>query len=221
MFNDKFCLTQAVLDGTKTMTRRKLSMTLDKEIDGKLIRVYPSRVFFDNGKWNFDFEGRTYFLPMENYPRYQVGEVVAIAQPYRDVVHNNAEMNDILIDNDGLPCAEYKSGWNNKMFTRADLMIHHIKITDVRIERLQEISDEDCMREGIKFVGELRADGYNDYYFSCRPTPKHPDNNMIGYFTSPCEAYAVLIDKINGKGTWGRNPFVFVYEFELVGKTKL
>lgn len=85
MFNDKYCLTQAVLDGTKTMTRRKFTLTLDKNVDGKLIRVYPSKVFFDNDKWLFDYEGRIYNLPKENYPRYKVGEVVAIAQSYKDV----------------------------------------------------------------------------------------------------------------------------------------
>lgn len=36
----------------------------------------------------------------------------------------------------------------------------------------------------------------------------------------PQEAYAFIIDKINCKGTWERNPFVLVYEFELVGKPK-
>lgn len=45
MFSDDYCLTKAVLDGTKTMTRRKFTLTLDKNVDGKLIRVYPSKVF--------------------------------------------------------------------------------------------------------------------------------------------------------------------------------
>lgn len=46
MFSDNYCLTQAVLNGSKTMTRRKFTLTLDKMVDGKLIRVYPSKVFF-------------------------------------------------------------------------------------------------------------------------------------------------------------------------------
>ena len=41
--------------------------------------------------------------------------------------------------------------------------------------------------------------------------PKH-----ICYGKTPREAYAVLIDLISGKGTWLSNPFVFVYDFELV-----
>lgn len=181
MFNDKYGLTQAVLNGTKMQTRRLVK----------------------NG------------VPLGNYEEamthstYKVGEVVAVAQRYSDV--GAASFDEWERNSDW-----FKKGFSNKMFVKSELMPYHIKITDVRIERLQEISDEDCMREGIKFVGELRADGYNDYYFSCRPTPKHPDNNMIGYFTSPCEAYAVLIDKINGKGTWESNPYVFVYDFELV-----
>lgn len=35
-------------------------------------------------------------------------------------------------------------------------------------------------------------------------------------YPDPCEAYSVLIDRISGKGTWDSNPYVFVYDFELV-----
>lgn len=98
MFNDTHGLTLAVLNGRKTMTRRKFTLTLDKDVEGELIRVYPSNVYFDNGKWLFDFEGRTYFLPRENYPRYKVGEVVAIAQSYKELYPNA----DFEIVGDGL-----------------------------------------------------------------------------------------------------------------------
>ena len=33
---------------------------------------------------------------------------------------------------------------------------------------------------------------------------------------TPREAFAMLIDKVSGRGTWGLNPWVVVYEFELV-----
>lgn len=56
MFNDKYCLTQAVLAGTKTMTRRVLRDNVPL------------------GNW----EETKKHLP------YKVGEVVAIAQPYKD-----------------------------------------------------------------------------------------------------------------------------------------
>ena len=95
--------------------------------------------------------------------------------------------------------------WTNKMFVRANLMPHRIRITDIKIERLQDISDEDCMKEGIK----------------CYPSDVMPylyafDNNHCHGYSSPKEAFARLIDKVSGKGTWDRNPYVFAYTFELL-----
>lgn len=70
---------------------------------------------------------------------YKVGEIVAVAQSYCDFYDDT---NDPRIFPSG-------AGWTNKMFVRADLMPHRIRITNVRIERLQDISDEDCIKEGI------------------------------------------------------------------------
>ncbi len=188
MYNDKFYLTQAVLDGYKTQTRRLLK----------------DKVSFDN--WEETLK----------HAPYQVGEIIAIAQPYKDIVDESAELNDIILDNSAKPEIEFQAGWNNKMFVRADLMPHQIRITNVHVERLQDISEEDCLKEGVKFVGTLKADGVNDYFFNVLPTPKHPNSNIVGLFNSPRVAYAELLDQVSGKGTWQSNPFVWVYDFELV-----
>lgn len=193
MFSDAFCLTKAVLDGTKTMTRRNLTLTLDKDVDGKLIRVYPSKVFFDNGKWLFGYDGKTYFLPKENYPAYKVGEVVAVAQSYNAVGRPQYDK-----------FGREEAGNTNKMFVKSDLLPHHIKITDVKVERLQSITDDDIMREGIYRFGksvytfERKAEGY------------------LSMFPTAREAFASLIDKISGNGTWESDPWVVAYGFELV-----
>ena len=199
MFNDKYCLTHAVLNGTKTMTRRKFTLTLDKDVDGKLIRVYPSKVFFDNGKWLFDYEGVIYNLPKENYPRYKVGEVVAIAQSYHNLNKSGYTAPEWLDH-----VCESSAGYKNKMFVKADLMPHHIRITDIKVERLQSISDDDILREGVWQFDEL-------FYVS----------KNIGYapevaFPTAREAFWYLIDKISGKGTWESNPWVAAYSFELI-----
>ena len=215
MFSDKYLLTQAVLDGTKKMTRRKFTLTLDRKVDGKLIRVYPSKVFFDNGKWLFDYEGRIYNLPKENYPRYKVGEVVAIAQSYKDVFDEkcsnfgNTEANKWWYDVIGTAIVPQskKAGYINKMFVKADFMPHHIRITDVKVERLQDISDDDILREGVWQF-------YDNKNLFCV-------SKNIGYapdvaFLSAREAFWYLIDKVSGKGTWESNPWVVAYSFELV-----
>lgn len=206
MFKDKYCLTQAVLSGTKTMTRRVLTLTLDKKVAGKLTRVYPSKVFFDNGKWLFDLDGKTYLLPKENYPRYNVGEVVAVIQPYKDIVDYMAEYNDIMLKRKNVPFREFAAGWSDKRFVKAAFMPHHIRITDIKVERLQDISDEDIMREGVWqfYDNELFYVSQNIGY---APTVAFPSARL---------AFWYLIDKISGKGTWERNPWVAAYSFELV-----
>lgn len=214
MFNDKFCLTKAVLDGTKTMTRRKFTLTLDKKVDGKLIRVYPSKVFFDNGKWLFDYEGRIYNLPKENYPRYGVGEVVAIAQPYKDIIECLPMYSDAILDERGMPRKEYKAGWTNKMFVRADLLPHHIRITDVKVERLHDISDEDIMREGIR---EERFAGGDSMFFYNKTFIRDKKQCVEPIYNSTARrAFASLMYKIIGGRTWESNPWVVAYSFELV-----
>lgn len=82
-------------------------------------------------------------------------------------------------------------------------MPHNIKITDIKVERLRDISSNDCLKEGIY---DTLMDRIYHYRF---------DNSPRNYM-SPQEAFAALIDKISGNGTWDSNPWVFVYEFELV-----
>ena len=136
----------------------------------------------------------------------EVGEIVAVAQSYKDIFsafsqYHNPQLN-ISVKN-----PTDTAGWNNKMFVKAEAMPHQIRITNVRIEHLQDISDNDCLAEGIEFDGKAQS-------FYCGMNISTNAKNWLG--CTPREAYAALIDKINGKGTWESNPYVFVYEFELV-----
>ena len=116
MFNDKYGLTQAVLDGRKTQTRRIAYMpngfiTFDDE-DFQLKKL-------DNGHvllmlCNNEFKTA----------HYKIGEEVAIAQRYSDIADTLGQK---LWQ---LPC------WRNKMFVKADFMPHRIRITNIRDERL-------------------------------------------------------------------------------------
>lgn len=188
MFNDKYCLTLAVLNGNKTMTRRVLRDNVPL------------------GNW----EETIKHLP------YKVGDIVAIAQPYKDIIECMAEYSDIIINVDGSINREYKAGWTNKMFVRANLMPHHIIITDVKAERLQDISKEDCLKEGIIFIEPLSIIGEDAYFFAVKRKVRQMYDNILKFFSSPQRAYADLIDKISSKGTWESNPWVVAYSFELV-----
>lgn len=100
------------------------------------------------------------------------------------------------------------AGWTNKMFVKVNLMPNYIKITGIKVERLQDISDEDCLKEGIyEDSGDDEFPPSIFYEF---------EGNKDDGFDTPREAFAALIDKVSGKGTWESNPYVWAYEFELM-----
>lgn len=205
MFNDGYGLTQAVLDGRKTQTRRMLNPTMFFQ----RLETYEGWSNEDISAWKRscnrrldEAQGDT-LQQMLDYAlsssRYKVGEVVAVAQKYKDIALDMpVELAAELIK---------QPGWNNKMFVKADLMPHRVRITNIRVERLQDISDEDCIAEGIYPKANGRWYCYDFVRRMGVSYDPYPD---------PREAYAALIDKISGKGTWESNPYVFVYDFELV-----
>jgi len=211
MFNDKFGLTQAVLDGRKTMTRRiiKCPRTFRGEwVAGFNIHRRHSDKKIVDWPCMYDADEREFDMG-EILPKYKLGEVVAIAQSYKDVdrFHRKGKNADYLEYLDSiLPELKLYPGWGNKMFVKADLMPHHIKITGIKVERLQDISDEDCLKEGIIHVSTFL--GQKIYH-----TP-HVNGSYLSTNVAQ-EACAYLIDKVSGKGTWEENPFVWVYEFKL------
>lgn len=204
MFNDKYGLTQAVLEGRKTQTRRMLNPTMFFQ----RLETYEGWSNEDISAWKRSCNRRFYeaqgdtLQQMLDYAlsssRYKLGETVAIAQPYADITPQL----------DWVKCMIRKEtlGWNNKMFVRAEDMPHHIRITKIRIERLQDIKREDCLKEGLWRAGNVGLEGTTYWYHGL----------VNSSFRTPQEAYASLIDSISGKGTWASNPYVFVYDFELI-----
>lgn len=137
---------------------------------------------------------------------YKVGEIVAVAQNYSSFYN--------ILDNTR-PIPE-GAGWNNKMFVRADLMPHQIRITGIKCERLQDISDADCLKEGI-FVNEYFGNGKKCHHYGFDGFFNGTEGWFArGWFDTPREAFAELIDKVSGRGTWASNPWVLVYEFDLL-----
>lgn len=189
MFNDQYGLTQAVLEGRKTQTRRiafqdpfKYNCNCGICTEGK-----------DKGKLTIN-DGNEIVAKST----YKIGEVVAVAQRYCEV-SLEPSIRTILCKH---------PGWNNKMFVTAKTMPHQIKITNIRYERLQDISTDDCMKEGI-FCSHI--DGIDDAY------SYDATNDSFAkkwWYRTPIEAYKMLSCKLHLH--WGSNPLVFVYDFVLI-----
>ena len=195
MFNDRYGLTQAVISGRKTVTRR----IVDPQGKYEELRWWQPCLEFEECLYGYtENEGWEVIEP-----RYNVGEIVAVAQRYDSFLHPN----NGVIEHDYQTTALASKGWDNKMFVKADLMPHQIQIRDLRIEQLQDISD-DYFKEGITLLASA-DDGRIQWGYA--------DEHLRYYmFDSPREAFASLIDKVSGRGTWDRNPFVWRIEFELV-----
>ena len=225
MFNDKYGLTQAVLEGRKTMTRRIVPVEIQRILeitftpilvpvtqipDGMSIDEFAEQfskrwgtpVFIRDGKGIEVTPGEEEIIAATiKYAPYKVGELVAVAKAYKNIL-----LNDYFGIRETMePLLKQTAGWNNKMFVKAEFMPHRIKITDITVERLQDITDAEALMEGIWFDYADYSDFKEKVYFF---------NDYEG-FKTPRDAFAVLIDRISGKGTWDWNPWVFVYTFEL------
>lgn len=192
MFNDRYGLTDAVIEGRKIMTRR----LADPKRKYEELRLWQPCLELECGLYGYTEDDGWEYIE----PRYARGEIVAVAQSYYNAFSSRC---DIPVYG-----ADRTPGWLNKLFVRADLMPHKIQITRVKCERLQDISDADCMKEGVRV--EFAKNGMPMYYYFDTKRWREV------WFDTPREAFASLIDRISGKGTWKSNPWVVVYEFKLV-----
>jgi hypothetical protein len=132
--------------------------------------------------------------------RYNKGEILYLKEPY--------------IIEDGFVFYKYSSvylcdkRWKNKLFMPERYARYHIEIVDMRQEHLQDITEEECLKEGIR-IGSCGNDvqGWMSAYYI-------PGNNQP--YMNPKIAFAMLIDEIDGNGTWNSNPVVTRYEFKLI-----
>lgn len=206
MFNEKYGLQKAVLSRTKTKTRRN---------GNKVAKKYAYYCVAN------EMEGNEDYLSLEEYAisksPFKVGDVVAIAQSYESIYNEleerfgNGKANEWwcdFFDKYRTNPAE-TSGYRNKMYVKAELMLHHIRITEVRFEQLKCISDEECLEEGI-----YRRDDVIDC--NMNPVVRYQYYGTPEMFFTPRDAFASLIDKISGKGTWEKNEYVYVYGIERV-----
>ena len=81
-----------------------------------------------------------------------------------------------------------------------------LEITNVRVERLQDISEEDAKAEGVKLIpGVYRVFGMKSEYEPMKPFPYK--DSFRGYWNS--------INEKRGHG-WDKNPWVWVLEYKVL-----
>jgi len=184
----------ATVEGRKTQTRR-------------IINPQPDGDIYKNSFGYFDAHRGS--KAKEHKPKYKFGETVYLKEPYFLVDYRggliNSKCGKTVIYKYGTRHENNKGIWKNKLFMPEKYARYFIEITGVRCERLQDISFDDILKEGI--YEEKNIHSGRLWYFS--------DKKHYGGSVNPHETYADLIDRIDGKGTWDSNPYVWVYSFIL------
>lgn len=220
----------AILEGRKTQTRRVLSPNPDAWIRGssgkfgipmKITNEFPSP---NKSIWQED-DGTRYKPIKCKYgtadDRLWVRETWAPADSFANTpdncaffyrADNSAHLfssdNNIPIDTYGV--AFDKLRWKPSIHMPRIASRILLEITDIRVERLQDISEEDAKAEGVHFYGwdDTEQNDYKNYL--------HEDQFDDFGVCSAKESFETLWQSINGPDSWEKNPWVWVIEFEKI-----
>lgn len=215
-------MVQAKLAWTKTQTRR-----LVKDVNylhlGKHIANWPLSELrgFNGDMWAFDLQTDVddYVTKHIKCPYGQPGDVLWARETW-DYAHD--ECGNPVGDSFGKYL--YKaSGDNHHGKWRPSIHMPKVasriweRITEIRVERLQDISYEDSIAEGIQplLASGMQLATEGQLY-------KHYTEHQVGIFGTglkPTESYATLWESINGPGSWDLNPWVWVITTEILSTT--
>jgi hypothetical protein len=199
LFNTE--MVQAILDGRKTVTRRKIDRDItnfcDVEVDETLLDYQNCHGDFIN--------------PID-LCRYRKGDILWVRETWsehQEYYNNSAKVfaePHYIYKADGV----YANKWRPSIHMPKAAARIFLKVTDVRVERLQDMTDEDCIAEGIKPV---RVPGSTNY--------REEREFQIACGIATIEKYEELWDSTIKKQdldkySWEANPWVWVIEFERV-----
>lgn len=226
-------MVRAILNGSKTVTRRCAKFERRKEFPN--VNLSASACEVDRyGKdaycvykrigsyWN----DMTYPLK----PKYVIGDILYVRETWNQlalvnkygythydnsfyVYRADAEQPD-LFDNDGKYIDDSERKWKPSIHMPMKAARIFLRVTDIHIERLQDIRYYEVYQEGIKSV-----DICNNY---C----KRKDTCANAQYLGKCrvvDCFECLWNSTIKKNDidqygWDANPYVFVYTFEVIGK---
>lgn len=201
-------MVQAILEGRKKLTRRTQGL--------EIINKNPDDWFLDGLKilGRFIFHNLKSKEEIQIKPKFEIGDILWVRETWQTTWNENKKSWDTIykadggywIDDDGI------MKWKPSIFMPKKKCRIFLEITDVRVERLQDISEEDAIAEGVEsfnhgYGGSPVGVWYKDYIY--------------GKFNlKPNFSFKSLWKKINGEDSWNTNPWVWVYEFKVVEKPK-
>ena len=233
---------RAILDGRKTQTRRVVNK---KALDR--FKLSPSGELF--GSFNESNPEWVIYPTVDDAP-YRVGDRLWVKETWGvgcrpdpnsgwvDGIEYKADesyLDDIeslplrVIDDQDLDKYQ-RAGWNSPMFMPRWASRITLEITDIRVDRLQDITEDDALAEGIISNEEYEARASEGNLFPCPRCKGYQVHEAFGYDYGITEVdcnccdtqkkrYRIVWDSLNAKRgyPWESNPWVWVVSFK-VGK---
>jgi hypothetical protein len=194
----------AILQGRKTMTRR----IIDPQPESGKYPLSELDGFYWKNKFYLPKYERKDISLVDNSKFGQPGDLLWVRESfsfYLDAILYKADEPHVFKN------VKYKPS----IFMRKNYSRIWLQIEEIRAERLQDISEEDAINEGIERIGGNAYKMYSDC-FSQYPKPK--DDGVRVSFSSRY-SFATLWAKINGPESWIQNPYVWVVKFKVLSTT--
>jgi hypothetical protein len=205
-------MVQALLDERKTMTRRVIKAEFEQNI---------------NGNWNYHFKGSAasnqtkesmndnFFGIIDHCPYGEVGDILWVREGFKyDVVQDkNGVFRDVYSYKANFPEEHPKIlRWKPSIHMPKVAARIWLEVVNVRVERLQDISEVEAIKEGIvqKYWKDSRG------YFFIADDRSLTELGEDGEYVT---AFEKLWHEINGKESWEANPWVWVVEFKVLSTT--
>lgn len=208
-------MVRAILDGRKTQTRRVIkspARNMQKQGHEVIKRNPDNDPWYKDYIWSMRVDGGSWadykherFLQLCPYGA--IGDKLWVRETFGSSIRNlGGTPHEKLVYKADNPneayCyssegAEIPIKWKSPIFMPRWASRITLEITNLRVERVQDISCDDANAEGVQAWVESFAN--REIY--------HENGNLKGY---PVTAYKRLWEQINGAGSWDANPWVWI-----------
>lgn len=214
-------MVNAILGGHKTQTRRVIKPQPTEHWMKNVYYHQPSGEQYENGEqlfWLSDGEYGEVKCPYgrpgdklwvrETWAKYCYADEFGVTHYDQDMIFYKADGTPDLtiVDADGFEEQDQNIKWKPSIHMPKDASRIKLLVKNIKVERLQDISKQDAVAEGIEEV-PTPVDGLRSWKNYLGPTS----------YTNPVTSFQSLWDSINGKKetfSWEGNPWVWVVGFE-------
>lgn len=207
-------MVQAILDGRKTQTRRIVKARKGESLKYELwedeIRKPNIEPIIYSGGGAYSLIDNTHLCPYG-----EPGDVLWVRESwaYTGIYYIYKANGDKFWLDENYEESVQKIKWRPSIHMPKEASRVFLKVKSIRVERLQDITEEDAIAEGVLTLGIWESDNHR-YWQNYLEAGKDDQDVCI----SAKESFKTLWQSINGPDSWEANPWVWVIKFKRIEK---